>query len=167
MTDMPEQTRSLRRRGGKAKPKWSTAAIRKAVTDWLNTGNMAAQFAAQQEEIRDLLRDTILPEQGEPDAAGHRFIMFEDDPIPDPSGKAQVVGIKRERRAPKTLNAERAEALLRRKGLWDECTEEVTETVISEDAILAANFEKRLTDKELDSIYDIKESFAFVPQRVR
>ena len=40
-----------------------------------------------------------------------------------------------------------------------ECT--VTHTEIDEDAILAANFEGRITDEEMAALWDKSESFAF------
>jgi hypothetical protein len=153
---MPPEKKLTRRKTPKVN-------VRRAVTDFLNYDNMASKFAAQANEVKLLLRDQVLPDEGTVDERGHSWIMFEDDPISDPAGKGDVVGIQRQRRAPKTLNTEKAEALLRKKRLWDSCTEQIT--VINEDAILAAAFAKTLTEEELQSIYDIKETFAFIPQR--
>jgi hypothetical protein len=158
MPVMPPPEKKIARRTTKVK-----VNVRRAVTDWANYDNMAAKFAAQANEVKLMLRDTVLPEDGATDEKGHSWIMFEDDPIPDPGGKGDIIGIKRERRAPKTLDPDRAAALLHRKKLWDRCTETIT--VINEDAILAAAFDKTITEEELQSIYDVKESFAFLPQR--
>lgn len=162
MTDMPAPapTKKIARR-----LTWSASTVRRAVADFLNFDAMATKFAGQAGEVKLLLRDTVLPTKGITDDKGHSWIMWEDDPLPDPSGKGEVIGIKRERRAPSTLNEERAEAFLRRKGLWDACTETVV--VINEDAILAKAFDKTITEAELQSLYDTKENFAFVPQRRR
>jgi hypothetical protein len=138
--------------------------VRRAVTDFLRFDNMAKKFGAQADEVKLLLRDKVLPTQGEADEKGNYWIRFEEEPIEDPDG-VEVTAIQAQRRAPKTLNAERAEALLRRKKMWDQCTETITQVVINEDAILAAAFEKRLTEEELESLYDIKVSYAFLPQR--
>ncbi len=148
----------------KREPAQPKVNVRRAVTDFLNFDNMAKKFGAQANEVKLLLRDKVLPTQGERDESGHYWIRFDDEPITDPDG-GEVIAIEAQRRAPKKLNAERAEALLRRKKMWDQCTETVTEVVINEDAILAAAFEKRLTEEELESLYDISESFAFIPLR--
>lgn len=140
--------------------------IRRSVTDWLNFSNMAAKFGGQAEAVKLLLRDKVLPKEGNTDENGHSWIIFNgEEPIPDPLGKGDVIGIKRERRAPKKLNAERAEQFLRRKKLWDQCTESVV--VINEDAILAAAFAKTISSDELDALYDVNESFAFIPVRAK
>jgi hypothetical protein len=155
MTDAPEK--KLVRR-----PKLN---VRRSVIDFLNFDNMASRFAAQASEIKLMLRDTVLPANGDEDDRGNSWIMFEDDPIEDPAGKGDVIGIKRERRAPKTLNTERAEQFLKQRKLWGKCTETVTQVVINEDAILALAFDKTISEEELQGLYDVKENFAFVPQR--
>jgi hypothetical protein len=162
MRRMPPSKKVAQR--GVVKPKVN---IRRAVTDFLNFTNMAAKFGGQAEEVKLLLRDTVLPAEGNTDEKGNSWIMFDGEPIEDPAGKGDVIGIKRERRAPKTLNLERAEQFLRRKKLWDQCTETVTVTNINEDAILAAAFAKTITEDELASLYDTKETFAFIPQRAK
>jgi hypothetical protein len=162
MSDMPAEKKLVRRKPADVPVRVN---IRRAVTDWANFDNLATKFAGQANEVKLLLRDTVLPAQGVTDERGHSWIMFESEPIEDPSGKGSIIGIKRERRAPKTLNSERAEQFLRRKGLWQQCTEEVTTTMINEDAILAAAFAKTITEDELQALYDVKETFAFLPQR--
>src|SRR5215831_16652302 len=104
---------------------WTPDRIRRAVADFLNFDTTAQKFASQANEIKLLLRDTVLPQQGEADDHGHRWIMWENDPLPDPAGKGEVIGIKRQRSAPKSLNVERAMEFLRRKGLLEQCTETV------------------------------------------
>ncbi len=150
----------------KREPAQPKVNIRRAVTDFLRFDDMARKFGTQANEVKVLLRDKVLPTQGEQDESGHYWIRFDDEPIEDPDG-GEVVAIEAQRRAPKKLNAERAEALLRRKKMWDQCTETVTEVVINEDAILAAAFEKKLTEEELESLYDIKVTYAFLPQRTK
>lgn len=70
-----------------------------------------------------------------------------------------VVGCERRERSTTVMNEERALSLLRRKKLEDECTETVQ--VINEDAILAANYEGKITDKELAALYDTSTTYAF------
>jgi hypothetical protein len=71
----------------------------------------------------------------------------------------EVVGIKRQRRETTTLNVERVMKLLDDKDLVADCT--TTEVVLNEDAVLAANFEGKITDEEMASLWDTSETFAF------
>lgn len=100
----------------------------------------------------------ILVEEGEDQEGGHKFM-----PLPEsvPLGKKNMTGIKRMRRAGQSLNEDRTEEYLRAQGLYEACTTQVT--VINEDAILALNFQGKVTDKDLKALYDEKESFAFYP----
>jgi hypothetical protein len=77
-----------------------------------------------------------------------------------------VVGIQRQTRAgAMVLNEERVMAFLaslkgNRRALYQQCL--VTVQVVNEDAILAANFEKAITDEELKGLYDQAEpTYAF------
>jgi len=70
-----------------------------------------------------------------------------------------VVGCERRERTSTVLNEERAMALLEKKKLVQECTEVVT--VVSEDAILAANYSGKITDKELAGLYEESTTYAF------
>lgn len=71
----------------------------------------------------------------------------------------RVVGCERRERTSTSLNTERAMALLEKKNLVGECTEVVT--VVSEDAILAANYRGEITDKELAGLYEDHTTYAF------
>ena len=71
----------------------------------------------------------------------------------------EVIGIKRQRRESTVLNAERVMKLLEDKDMVADCT--TTEVVLNEDAVLAANFEGRITDEEMASLWDTSETFAF------
>lgn len=70
-----------------------------------------------------------------------------------------VVGIERRKRTTTTMNEEKALALVKRKKLEDECTETIQ--VIVEDAILAANYQGKITDKELAALYEESTTYAF------
>ena len=78
------------------------------------------------------------------------FAVKAGTPIPK-----QVTGIKRQKRVSQSLNEDRTLALLKDKGLLDQCTEVVV--VLNEDAILAANYSEDITDDELKALYDENE----------
>jgi hypothetical protein len=69
-----------------------------------------------------------------------------------------IVGAKRTRRRSKVLIEDKAMALIKKKGL-DNCL--TTIVVIDEDALLAANFEGVITDKQLADLYEEKDTYAF------
>jgi hypothetical protein len=71
----------------------------------------------------------------------------------------RVVGVERRERTSTILNTEKAMALIEKKQLVEECTEVVT--VVSEDAILAANYQGKITDKELAGLYEENTTYAF------
>ena len=105
-----------------------------------------------------------LEKEGVLEGDGHRVIEL-DEPEeyfavkngkPEPK---QVTGIKRQRRVSTPINEDKMLALLKEKGLLDQCTEVVV--VLNEDAILAANYAEQISDEELAECYDEKESFAF------
>jgi len=62
-----------------------------------------------------------------------------------------IVGIERRVRESKTLDEDRTIALLKAKGLFEQCI--IRTFVIDEDAVLAANYDGSITDKELDALY--------------
>ena len=70
-----------------------------------------------------------------------------------------IVGAKRTRRRSKSLNEDLAMALIKKKGLEETCLQTIT--VLDEDAILAANFEGLITDKQLADLYEEHDTYAF------
>jgi len=106
---------------------------------------------------------TLLAEVGELVGEGHRLLRL-NEPLTFHQYKGAkatektIAGIKRTRRLSTTLNSDRAMAFIKRKKLKD-CT--IIEEVVNEDALLALAFQGKVTDAELKSLYDEKESFAF------
>ena len=107
----------------------------------------------------------LLEEVGEAQEGGHRILRL-NEPLTFASygatGKMtekEILGIRRVRRETTALNSERVMKLLEDKDMVADCT--VTRTDIDEDAILAANFEGRITDEEMDALWDKTENFAF------
>jgi hypothetical protein len=152
MTDSPRRT--LRRR--KANP---VALLGASLREYLLNRSTRERSAYHEETLKRQLM-AVLEESGEPDGeeGEHRKLMLEEveDFTTYSGGKAvtkHIAGIQRRtRKGSMSLNEERTLALLRKRKLLDTCTVQVT--VINEDAVLAANFEGTITDKELDALYD-------------
>ena len=106
-----------------------------------------------------------LAEVGAAQEGGHRVLMLNEPLVFSSYGatgkmkEKEVTGIRRVRRESTTLNADRVMKLLEIKDMVAECT--TTEVVLNEDAVLAANFEGRITDAEMDSLWDKSENYAF------
>ena len=131
--------------------------------EYLKTRSLRERSAWNEDRLKAILMD-FLAENGEEDSDGHRTYDL-DEPVEyyqHKSGKAvpkHVTGILRQHRIISPLNEDRTMALLKRKNLVDECTE--IQVVINEDALLAANYEGRITDEEMDALYDKKDQYAF------
>jgi hypothetical protein len=107
---------------------------------------------------------TFIETTGELEEGGHRRVDL-DEPLPYVTYKAGkpkeqwVTGIRRQARKTTSLNEDRTMAFLKEMGLLDACTEVVV--VLNEDAVLAANYEGKITDEQLEALYDESEQFAF------
>lgn len=133
--------------------------VRAAVRDWLLHDDAVKAFGERQAEARRLLMG-LLEETGTTDEKGSQWIRFPDDPV-----EGRINSIKRERRVTRILDIERTEAYLKKRRLYDQCTETVV--VLNEERILGLNFEGKISDEDLASLYDTNESWAFVPSRVK
>lgn len=101
---------------------------------------------------------------GELEEGGHRFVEL-DVPLAHTTYKAgkpapqMVTGIRRQKRVTPSLNEDRTMTLLKKLDLMDECTEVVV--VLNEDAVLAANYQGKITDTQLEALYDESVNYAF------
>lgn len=94
--------------------------------------------------------------QGEHTDKGH-FVLEIDD---------EITGVKRvvkQRRASKSFNPEAAEVLLTKKELRDECVKTVE--ILDEDAIMAAYYEGKLTDNDIDLMFPDKVTWALILEK--
>lgn len=127
------------------------------VSDYLLNRSMRERSSFRENQYKAQFM-ALLEESGEQQEGGHRVLRL-SEPILfssyNTTGKVtekDVVGIRRVRREATTLDAERAMALIKAKGLEAECTK--TEVVLDEDAILAANFDEKISDAALATLYD-------------
>lgn len=103
-------------------------------------------------EIKERLMLAI-DEYGEVDGKGHKVIDLTD-------GDLGVTQLIKQRKVSKTLNMEIAEDLLKSKGIYEKCITLVP--TINEDAIMASYYEEKLTEEEIDSMFPVKVSYAFL-----
>ena len=152
---MPANTKTIKR----STPRRVRLDPRVAVKHWIHADDAVKQFSKDKEDRRQELL-TILEETGTEDEAGHRWINWPDDPV-----EGRIKGIKAERRVSRTLDLEAAEEYLRGRKLYNKCTQTVVS--LDEDKILGLNFDGTISDADLEKIYVVSETYAFVPQRVK
>lgn len=129
-----------------------------SMSDIKSLTNEAKQFLALKEQIKFLTeRQTeikkrlqeALQNDGETDGRGHISIELEDG-----------IKITNQRRESRTLDENVAEALLKQKGIYDECVKMVP--VIQEDAVMAAVYKNQLTEGDVDAMFPTKVTYAFI-----
>ena len=158
---------------------------RQSVVSWfkqyLDVNDQAKQEAERATELKDRLKDALV-KIGEPDDIGHRWLDLPDViEFKDYKGKVhQYATLKRERRlspSNPTPDPEKAEALLRKKGLWlTEAQEKairdlqvalptvVISVDVDTDAVASLYYKDVLTEDEYESVLiEQKETFAFIP----
>lgn len=130
-----------------AKPK---PALLQSVKDLVTVRKTIREMQEREKTVKARLVDTIT-EEGEADDGGSLWLD-----LPEPvDGKSSV---KYERRVSRGLNVDKAEAWLDGKGMLEEC--QTTITVLDEEKLLAAHYAGKISEKELDKLYNENESWA-------
>lgn len=135
----------------KIKTKLNSKTVTEVVRQYVATKAQATIFADRTDRLKGQLKSYV-ESHGETDDKGSLWVDF-DEPIEG------ITRMKMERRVIKSLDVERAEALLREIGLWDECT--TTITVLDEDLLLAAAFEGKVPEAAMTEMYVTRENYAF------
>lgn len=114
----------------------------------------------QEERLGTLKKDlsVSVEEDGYVDDKGNYWLDL-DEPV-EFDGKTYR-RIKREARVSERLDEEVAEQILRKKGLYDECTVQIV--VLDEEAISKAYFQKRLSPADMDKMFPKSTTWAFKP----
>lgn len=138
---------------------------KKPDVNWDEFPNTVRQFLACKkqssflEDRIDKLKkqiNDIVDDNGEADEGGHIRLGLEK-PVDG------IGALKRERRVSTKLDEERAEKILRRKGLYNRCARKVI--VLDEEEIAKVTFEGKLTAKEFDSMFEETITWALIPQK--
>lgn len=111
--------------------------------------------SSRMNKLRDDLMAAVIAD-GDQDERGNTHLTL---PTPVSVGEKQFSGIKREARTTVTLNDERAMALAHEKGLQSELI--IHEPRIDLDALYAAWQRGKITEEELDAVFDTKTTYAF------
>jgi hypothetical protein len=144
----------------------STRTVRRRSTGSGVVGKLL-QFLSLKDEVKttterlDALKKDLtqhVVEYGETDDKGHRNFVL---PAPLEYGDKSYTGFQQQRRVSQSFDTEVAEKLLKDKNLWERATVVVRE--IDQNEVYVLNQEGLITDAELDSMFNERETFAFRP----
>jgi hypothetical protein len=110
------------------------------------------ELTSIQSEVKKILKEGI-EELGEADDRGHIVVEVNDE----------VSGIKRvmqQRRVTKALDIDAAEDILKERGIHEACVTLVP--VLDEDAIMAAYYDGKITEEDIDKMFPSKITWALV-----
>ena len=140
----------------------SAADLAASVEEYLANRSMRERSEYHEGRIKkDLM--AILEAAGE--QSERKQTLELDTPLPYRAYKngqgtnKKVIGIERRESVTNKMDEDKTLALLARKGLTAQCTQTIV--VVDEDAVLAANYEGTITDKELAALYAPSSRFSF------
>jgi hypothetical protein len=111
---------------------------------------------------KDVLRDDLkqwMLDNCEQDENGNYIYEF-DRPVQ--LEDTQVYGLVAQRRVSEFINEDKAWEIVDKYGVRDEVVEEVTTEELNFDMLYALNQQGIISDEDIDSILDFKESFALM-----
>lgn len=121
------------------------------VEEYKSIDDTIKQWTDRKKELRSRL-EIVLDAEGYTDEKGHVWLDL-------PESVGGTTRLQRQKRVGQTMNEETAEVLLKRLGLWDKCSMEIT--VVDEDAVLALGFQGAIPDEVMSEIFEEKVSYAF------
>jgi hypothetical protein len=104
----------------------------------------------RENEMKQRVIDS-LKELGEEDSRGHIVAEVNDE-------KTGISSVVHQKRISKSLDMDKAEAILNLKGIKDRCIKLVP--TINEDEIMAAYYEGLITEQEVDEMFPAKITYA-------
>jgi hypothetical protein len=111
------------------------------------------------EERVATLRKRILAtveELGEPNEKGSLVLPIND-------AKTNTGNVVKQRRVSKVFDEDKADNLLKEKGLFESVTKTIT--VLDQDAVMAAYYDGKLTDEDIESMFPEKVSWALILEK--
>ena len=114
-------------------------------------------FKSRQDTVTKRLK-AYVEEHGYQDDQGHIWVDL-DEPVEG------TIALQMQRKVSQPLKEEKAEAILSKKGLLEECT--TTITVLDQDAIMAARYDGRLTDDDIDAMFPKVVSYALMTPKTK
>lgn len=132
-------------------------SIKQWVAELVTAKTQQKFFKSRQDEVTKRLK-AYVEEHGYQDDQGHIWVDL-DEPVEG------TIALQMQRKVSQPLKEEKAEAILKAKGLLEECT--TTITVLDQDAIMAARYDGRLTDDDIDSMFPKVVSYALMTPKTK
>jgi hypothetical protein len=132
--------------------------VQGVVESWYALKRQSTLIGAKLNEGKKALKEMV-QQYGETDpTTGSIFLRLKE-----PVGDRRILTLKNQRSVSDSTNYERAEEILRKKGLWDAMTvtRTVVETSLDPDAIYAGFYDGKITEAELDQMFPKTISFSF------
>lgn len=126
--------------------------------EYLATASEEAAIKRRRESLRDNLKQWII-DNCEPDENGNYIYYF---PKPVYLESSEVRGLMAQRRTSEFVNEDRAFNVAEKYGVLDKVTYEITTEELDLDAMYVLNQQGVIPDDAIDSIIEIKETFALV-----
>ena len=111
-----------------------------------------AELTTLMNDVKKNLK-TAIESFGEENDRGHLVVDLGND-VP---GYSRAMNQKR---VSQTLDMEVAEALLKERGIYDECT--TTVTVLDEGKVMSALYKNQLTEEDIDAMFAYKVTWALI-----
>lgn len=132
-------------------PKGLLGTVKQYVTLKRRIDDLTKEQSVLKSELSDLV-----DQQGETDDKGHVW-------LPLPEEVDGVVSLKRERRVSQSLDMDAAILILTQKGLAERCIKPIP--TVAEDEVMAALYEGKLTEDDVDAMFPKKITWAFITSK--
>lgn len=126
-------------------------SVKNDVRQYVALKDQANLIGDRQTEVKKRLT-AVIEEIGSFDDRGHMVLEVDDDV----SGVSAIV---KQRKVSKNLDMQVAEDLLTKRGIKDACIEMVP--TLNESAIMAAFYEGKLSEEDIDAMFPEKVTYAF------
>lgn len=136
-------------------PEFDLEPIRKEVQQYVTLKDEAAAIDQRVSAIKKRLT-SYAEDLGEANEKGSLVLPIQDER----TGTASIV---KQRRVSKVFDEGTANNLLKEKGLFDACTKVIT--TLDQDAVMAAYYEGKLTDEDIDAMFPEKIVWALVLEK--
>ena len=130
-------------------------SLRREVDAWYGVKHQSNLITNQLNKGKKALQ-AILEKFGEPDPSTGSLFLDLGEPV----GDHKISKLKNQKATSTSCNVEKAEEILRSKGMWDEMVELVP--VLDEGLVRAAYYDNRITDDELAQMFPQRVSYTFV-----
>lgn len=123
------------------------------VRNFISYKTRIESLTKEQNKLKEELTEFVM-ENGQEDDRGH----FRVDLPEEVDG---YTAIQRQRRVSQGLDMDAAILILTKKGLADRCIKPIP--TIAEDEVMAALYEGKLTEQDIDTMFPKKITWAFIP----